>query len=87
MSAVEETYLVTDVDLVAVVTLALEIPIRTVAQQEALLRVTRAMDNDFVQWSAEATASWEGRRCSCGRAIPVLSDNCAACRRGERVAS
>lgn len=81
--AAEETYLVTDEDLACVVALALHTPIRTVTQQEALLRVCKAMDNDFVQWSHDAVTTWEGRRCSCGRAIPLLVDSCRSCTREE----
>jgi hypothetical protein len=77
----DQVFLLTDDDLVAVVTLALHCPIRTVAQQEALLRVCEALDNDFVKWSHDATTTWEGRRCTCGRAIPVTVDNCSGCTR------
>lgn len=83
----EAVQLVDDADLVAVVNLALQTGIRTVAEQEALIRVCAQMDNPFVSWTHLAFTSWEGRRCSCGRAIPVTIDNCAGCVRGRQVAS
>lgn len=72
---------ITQTDLAAIVMLALANPIRSRQQQEALVRVCRQMDNDFVTWSTDAGATWEGTRCVCGRAIPVMADSCAACTR------
>lgn len=71
---------VTQADLVAIVSVALGNPIRTTVQQDALVRVCKQMDNDFVQWSADAGDTWEGNRCTCGRAIPVMADTCGDCR-------
>ena len=83
MSANKTIHLVDDADLCTLVDLAFATPIRSVAQQEALLRVCATLDHDFCSWTGHALATWEGRRCQCGRAIPVTADNCAACVRGE----
>lgn len=72
---------ITQEDLVAIVGLALANPIRSTVEQDALVRVCRRLDNAFVNWSADAGDSWEATRCSCGRAIPVMSDACGDCRR------
>lgn len=82
----DQMFLLTDSDLAAVAAVALGNPIRTVAQQDALLRVCESLDNDLVQWSHDALVSWEGRRCVCGRAIALLVDSCSDCIR-EAVAS
>lgn len=83
MAADATTNQMTEEDLVAIVAVALHTPIRTVAQQEALLRVCAVLDNPFVDWTHDAIGTWEGRRCSCGRAIPTTVDNCSSCTREE----
>lgn len=72
---------ITQMDLAAIVLLAIANPIRSRQQQEALVRVCRQMDSDVVTWSTDAGATWEGTRCVCGRIIPVMADSCADCRR------
>lgn len=80
MSATDDAiYIVDETDIALVLAVALHNPVRTVAQQEALLRLAALIDNPLVDWSHDATVSWEARRCSCGRAIPVLADNCSSC--------
>lgn len=76
---------ITQPDLTAIVELALANPIRTTLQQDALVRVCRQLDNAFVCWSATAGETWEGTRCSCGRAIPTMTDACGDCRRSEAI--
>lgn len=71
----------TQEDLVAIVSVALGNPIRSTVQQDALVRVCKQLDNAFVNWSADAGDTWEGTRCSCGTAIPVMADTCGTCRK------
>lgn len=76
-------FLIDEQALTQVVEVALGNPIRTTDQQAALVAACQQLDNPLVDWSHQAGDTWEGNRCNCGRAIPVMSDRCGDCARAE----
>lgn len=75
----------TEHQLVAVVELALQHPVRTEHQQDQLLQLCSVMDDwsePFRSWTAEAVSSWKAKPCGeCGAPIDIesRSTRCVDC--------
>lgn len=81
-------------DFGAVLVLACTPRVRSVTDQDRLVRVCSVFDaflrieepSDAI-FAALAGKTWEGRPCECGRVIPPTAEACGTCRRQRAAAS
>lgn len=77
--------LLTDDQIVLVLSVAMGNGARTEAEQTVLLELARSVDNEFVSWSGDVARTWQWRRCTNCEAVfdkDRTEDRCWSCRQG-----